>query len=139
MSYVLAMEEGEDLEAQLASKEKEWKDLQTRCIQQLETQLRDTRTQLSAQMERFQQLQEDFQFNLRVLDERDRELERYDAVAARLQATESTRQAEASELRIQINKLQEAVEKESRKREEIQRQYQQRLAEHRLQLERVQR
>ncbi|XP_035261495.1 coiled-coil domain-containing protein 57 isoform X4 [Anguilla anguilla] len=132
------MEEEEDLEAQLASKEKEWRDLQARCIQQLEKALGDTRAELSAQKERFQQLQEDFQFNLRVLDERDRELERYDAMAARLQTTESARQAETSELRIQINKLQEALAKETRKREEIQRQYQQRLAEHRLQLERVQ-
>ncbi|KAJ8283928.1 hypothetical protein COCON_G00027780 [Conger conger] len=132
------MEEGEDLEAQLACKEKEWKDLQTRGIQQLERALRDTRAQLSAQAERFQQLQEDFRFNLRVLDERDRELERYDVMAARLQAAESARQAEASDLRIQINKLQEAVARESGKREELQRQYQQRLAEHRLQLERVQ-
>ncbi|KAJ8363680.1 hypothetical protein SKAU_G00125110 [Synaphobranchus kaupii] len=132
------MEVEEDLEVQLACKEKEWKDLQARCIQQLEKALRDTRAQLSAQKERFQQLQEDFQFNLRVLDERDRELERYDVMAARLQTTESTRQAESSELRIQINKLQEAVTKETGKREDIQRQYQQRLAEHRLQLERVQ-
>ncbi|KAJ8246397.1 hypothetical protein GJAV_G00267300 [Gymnothorax javanicus] len=131
-------EEEADLEAQLASKEKEWKDLQARCIKQLETALRDNRAQLSALKERFQQLQEDFQYNLRVLDERDRELERYDAMAARLQTTESARQAESSELRIRISKLQDAVARESRTREEIQRQYQQRLAEHRLELDRVQ-
>ncbi|KAG7491727.1 hypothetical protein MATL_G00007320 [Megalops atlanticus] len=132
------MQEEVGLEAQLACKEREWKELQARCIQQLEGSLRDARAELSAQKERFQQLREDFQFNLRVLEERDRELERYDAMAARLQAAESARQAETSELRIQVSKLQEAVTVEARKREELQRQYQQRLTEHRLQLERVQ-
>ncbi|MBN3300621.1 CCD57 protein, partial [Amia calva] len=131
------LEEG-DLDALLACKEREWKELQARRIQQLEGALRDANTQLAAEKDRLQQLKEDFKFNLRVLEERDRDLEHCDAMAARLQAAESTRQAESSELRIRINKLQEALSAEARKREELQRQYQQRIREHRLQLEQVQ-
>ena len=41
--------------------------------------------------QRFQQLREDFQFNLSVLEDRDRELERYDVVAAQAQTVESAR------------------------------------------------
>ncbi|XP_015211388.2 coiled-coil domain-containing protein 57 [Lepisosteus oculatus] len=131
------LDEG-DLDALLASKEREWKELQAKRVQQLEEALRDTRAQLTTQGEVFQRLKEDFEFNLRVLEERDRELERYDAMAARLHSVESARRAETSELRIQIDKLQEAVSAEARKREELQRLYQQRVAEQHLQLETVQ-
>ncbi|MFT7804226.1 coiled-coil domain-containing protein 57 isoform X1 [Arapaima gigas] len=126
-----------DLETQLATKEKEYKELQALRTQQLEDALRDAQAQLSAERARFLQLRDDFQFNLRVLEERDRELERYDSMAARLRVTESARQAEASELRIQVDKLQQALGVETRRREELQREHKQRLAEHRLQLEKV--
>ncbi|XP_045065719.1 coiled-coil domain-containing protein 57 [Coregonus clupeaformis] len=126
--------DGADLDAQLASKEKEWKELQTLRVQQQEKSLRDAQEHLSLLRQRFQQLREDFRFNLAVLEERDRELERYDAMAARAQATETARQEELSQLRIQIAKLQEERESEAR---EVRRS-QQRAAEHRLQLERLQ-
>uniref|UniRef100_A0A8C7TJK7 Coiled-coil domain containing 57 n=1 Tax=Oncorhynchus mykiss TaxID=8022 RepID=A0A8C7TJK7_ONCMY len=80
-----------DLDTQLACKEKEWKELQTLRVQQQDMSLRDAQEQLSLLRERFQQLKEDFCFNLAVLEERDRELERYDAMAARAQATETAR------------------------------------------------
>ena len=41
--------------------------------------------------QRFKQLREDFQYNLSVLEDRDRELERYDAEAAKAQTVESAR------------------------------------------------
>ncbi|XP_023678429.2 coiled-coil domain-containing protein 57 isoform X1 [Paramormyrops kingsleyae] len=128
----------EDLEVQLAHKEKECKELQGRWIQQLEGALRDTRAQLSAERARFLQLREDFLYNLRVLEERDHQLDHYDAMAARLGSSENARRAEISELRIQIDKLQEAVATEARVREELQLQHKQKLAEHQLRLERVQ-
>uniref|UniRef100_A0A8C7FFD9 Coiled-coil domain containing 57 n=1 Tax=Oncorhynchus kisutch TaxID=8019 RepID=A0A8C7FFD9_ONCKI len=83
--------DGADLDTQLACKEKEWKELQTLRVQQQDMSLRDAQEQLSLLRERFQQLKEDFCFNLAVLEERDRELERYDAMAARAQATETAR------------------------------------------------
>ncbi|XP_048871355.1 coiled-coil domain-containing protein 57 isoform X2 [Brienomyrus brachyistius] len=128
----------EDLEVQLAHKEKECKELQGRWIQQLEGALRDTRAQLAAERARFLQLREDFLYNLQVLEERDRQLDHYDAMAARIGSSENARRAEISELRIQIDKLQEAVATEARVREELQLQHKQKLAEHQLRLERVQ-
>ncbi|CAB1338339.1 unnamed protein product [Coregonus sp. 'balchen'] len=99
--------DGADLDAQLASKEKEWKELQTLRVQQQEKSLRDAQEHLSLLRQRFQQLREDFRFNLA---------------------------EELSQLRIQIAKLQEERESEAR---EVRRS-QQRAAEHRLQLERLQ-
>ncbi|XP_058845850.1 coiled-coil domain-containing protein 57 isoform X3 [Acipenser ruthenus] len=130
------LEEG-DLDALLACKEQEWKDLQARRIQRLETALRDTTGQLKEQREKFDRLKEDFKYNLQVLEERDHELDRYDVMFSRLKTLESTKQAESSELCIQIDKLQEAVSIETRMREELQHQYKQRVKEHQLELEKV--
>lgn len=131
------MQDSADLEAQLASKEKEWKELQALRVQQLETALSELTSELSTQRERFLRLREDFQYNLCVLEERDRELERYDAMAVRIQTEESALKAEFSELRIQLAKLQDALGEEKRLKEDLQTQYQKRGVEHRLQLERV--
>ncbi|MCJ8738655.1 hypothetical protein PDJAM_G00038280 [Pangasius djambal] len=131
------MQDSDDLEAQLASKEREWKELQALRIHQLETALSEATCELSTQRERFLRLRDDFQYNLRVLEERDRELERYDAMAVRVHTEDSARQAELSELRIQLAKLQDALGEEKKQKEDLQTQYQKRGVEHRQQLERV--
>uniref|UniRef100_A0A8C3A2G5 Coiled-coil domain containing 57 n=1 Tax=Cyclopterus lumpus TaxID=8103 RepID=A0A8C3A2G5_CYCLU len=71
-----------ELEAQLASKEREWKELLAARDHQLETSLN------KAQQESFfLRYLEDFQFNLAIVDERDRELETYDVLMARALTT----------------------------------------------------
>uniref|UniRef100_A0A8C4H5W8 Coiled-coil domain containing 57 n=1 Tax=Dicentrarchus labrax TaxID=13489 RepID=A0A8C4H5W8_DICLA len=70
-----------DLEAQLASKEREWKELLAARVHQLESLLKKAQEECSSL--RYHKLSEDFQFNLAILDERDRELERYDVITAR--------------------------------------------------------
>ncbi|XP_071391732.1 coiled-coil domain-containing protein 57 [Centroberyx affinis] len=127
-----------DLEAQLASKEREWKELQSLRVQQLESSLKEAQDERSSLRQRFQQLREDFRFNLAVLEERDRELERYDAVAARALTVESNRREELSQLRIQVAKLEELRAGEAKGREEELRVSQHRAAQHRLQLEELQ-
>lgn len=131
------MQDSEDLEAQLASKEREWKELQALRIQQLETALSEATSELSTQREHFLRLRDDFQYNLRVLEERDRELERYDAMAVRVQTEDSARQTELSELSIQLAKLQDALGEGKKQYEDLQAQYQKRGVEHRIQMERV--
>lgn len=131
------MQDGVDLEAQLASKERELKGLQALRVQQLETALSEATSELSTLKERFLRLRDDFQFNLRVLEERDQELERYDAMTIRIQTENSAWQAELSELRIQLAKVQDALGEEKKQKEDLQTQYQKRGVEHRLQLERV--
>lgn len=131
------MQDGVDLEAQLASKERELKELQALRVQQLETALSEATSELSTLKERFLGLRDDFQFNLRVLEERDQELERYDAMTVRIQTENSAWQAELSELRIQLAKVQDALGEEKKQKEDLQAQYQKRGVEHRLQLERV--
>ncbi|XP_078081655.1 coiled-coil domain-containing protein 57 [Mustelus asterias] len=121
----------------LAQKEQEWKDLQIRRIQLLDTALRDSQAKLKEQQEKFNILKEDFLFNLKVLEERDRDLERYDAMFAQLKVTESCKQAEISDLQIQIDKMQELVAKETKTRMDLQFQYQQALKAHQLEIEKM--
>ncbi|CAL8303721.1 unnamed protein product [Lota lota] len=126
------------LEAQLANKEREWKELQTLRVRQLEGSLKDAQEQLSSLRQCFKQLREDFQYNLSVLEDRDRELERYDAIAAKAQTVESARLEELSQLRIQVAKLSEQNVRETQERGQELRRSQQKVTQHRVQLERLQ-
>ncbi|XP_048411320.2 coiled-coil domain-containing protein 57 isoform X2 [Stegostoma tigrinum] len=121
----------------LAQKEQECKDLQIQRVQSLDTALRDSQSKLKEQQEKFNKLKEDFMFNLKVLEERDRDLERYDAIFAQLKVTESCKQAEISDLQIQIDKMQELVTKETKAREEVQLQYQHALKAYKLEIEKM--
>ncbi|XP_062930488.1 coiled-coil domain-containing protein 57 isoform X2 [Mobula hypostoma] len=131
------LQENDDFDELLARKEQEWKSLQTQRIQSLVTALQDTQVKLKDEQEKFNILKEDFMFNLRVLEERDRDLEHYDAMFAQLKVTESCKQAEISELQIEIDKLQNVVAKEMKTREELQFQYQQQLKTHQLEIEKI--
>uniref|UniRef100_A0A8C1WTW2 Uncharacterized protein n=1 Tax=Cyprinus carpio TaxID=7962 RepID=A0A8C1WTW2_CYPCA len=79
------MQEAVELEAQLACKEREWKELKALWIRQLETALNEATSELSTPRECFLCLRDDFKYKLCVLEERDKELERYGALAARAQ------------------------------------------------------
>ncbi|KAM7068121.1 coiled-coil domain-containing protein 57 isoform 2-T2 [Molossus nigricans] len=121
----------------LARKEEEWRALQAHCSQRQEAALQDANNQLEEAQGRLQRLQEDFVYNLQVLEERDRELERYDTAFAQARRLEEARQAEVSELKIEVAKLRQALASEARRLEDLQQQHQLELQEHRLELERV--
>ncbi|XP_077022387.1 coiled-coil domain-containing protein 57 isoform X3 [Tamandua tetradactyla] len=121
----------------LACKEEEWRALQAHRSQLQEAALQDAQGQLEEARRKLLRLQEDFLYNLQVLEERDRELERYDATFARAQRLDEARQAEVSELKVQAAKLKQALAVEAGRVEELHQQQQLMLQEHRLQLERV--
>ncbi|KAL4676890.1 hypothetical protein H8957_008500 [Semnopithecus entellus] len=121
----------------LLRKEEEWRALQAHRSQLQEAALQDTRSQLQEAQGKLRCLQEDFVYNLQVLEERDLELERYDAAFTRAREWEEARRAEVSELKIEAAKLRQALARETRKVEELQQQQQLVWQEHRLELERV--
>ncbi|XP_074518583.1 coiled-coil domain-containing protein 57 isoform X2 [Halichoeres trimaculatus] len=124
-----------DLEAQLASKEKEWKELQAARVHQLENSLRKAQEECCLLRKHQQQMKEDFQFNLALLDERDRELERYDVVTSRALTWEDKRQEEVKQLRLQVSRLEEQRQREAEQWQEELRKSQHNAAQYRLQLE----
>ncbi|KFO35731.1 Coiled-coil domain-containing protein 57 [Fukomys damarensis] len=121
----------------LMRKEEEWRVLQAQRSQLQETALQDAQRQLEEARGKCRRLQEDFVYNLQVLEERDQELERYDAVFARARAQEEARQAEVSELKIEMAKLKQELAREARRVEELQEQLRLRSQEHRLELDRL--
>ncbi|XP_025715383.1 coiled-coil domain-containing protein 57 isoform X2 [Callorhinus ursinus] len=121
----------------LPGKEDKGRAPQAPCCQPRETALQDAYSQLHQVQGALRRLQEDFVHNLQVLEERDRELERYDAAFAQARGLEEARQAEVSELRVEAARLRQALASEARRREDLQRQHQLKLQEHRLELERV--
>lgn len=123
----------------LMRKEEEWRVLQAQRSRLQEAALEDTQQQLKEAQGKLKRLQEDFIYNLQVLEERDHELEHYDAVFARARGQEEARQAEVSELKIEVAKLKQDLAREARRVEELQEQLQLRSQEHRLELDRIHR
>ncbi|XP_020670334.3 coiled-coil domain-containing protein 57 isoform X1 [Pogona vitticeps] len=126
-----------ELNELLIRKEQELKELQIHQICFQKTTLQATQTQLQEMHKNFDKLKEDFTYNLRVLEERDRELEHYETLITQLKMVENAKQAEVSELRVQVDKLKEELAQERRKQEALQYQYQQKLKEHQLELRHI--
>ncbi|XP_044900894.1 coiled-coil domain-containing protein 57 isoform X3 [Felis catus] len=121
----------------LARKEEEWRALRAHRCQLQEAALQDAHSQLHEAQGALRRLREDFVYNLQVLDERDRELERYDTAFAQARAREEARQAEVSELRVEAARLRRALASEARRLDDLQRRHRLNLEEHRLELERA--
>ena len=87
----------------LTRKESELMALRSRRVSDLESRVERGATELAQLRSRMHQLREDFQYNLNLLDERDRELERYDAQFARAatEAEDSARQVREARLAAQ--------------------------------------
>ncbi|XP_038598832.1 coiled-coil domain-containing protein 57 [Tachyglossus aculeatus] len=86
---------------------------------------------------RLARLEEDFLYNLRLLEEQGRQLRHLEAALAGARGAEEARRAEASELKIQVAKLRQALAEEAGRRRDLRDDYRQRLREHRLELDRV--
>ncbi|XP_054449050.1 coiled-coil domain-containing protein 57 [Pteronotus mesoamericanus] len=125
------------LDELLASKEAEWRALQARRTQLQEAALQDALGQLEEARGRLRGLQGDFVYNLQVLEERDRELERSDAALAQARRLEEAQRAEVSELKIEVAKLRQALAEGARQLEDLQRQRQREEQEHHLALQRA--
>ncbi|XP_066472559.1 coiled-coil domain-containing protein 57 [Tiliqua scincoides] len=126
-----------DLNELLIFKEQELKELQARQIHFQKTALQESQKHLREMHQKFNKLKEDFTYNLRILEERDKELEHYDVLFTQLKMVENAKEAEVSDLRIQVDKLQQTLVREIKKQEAQQYQYQQKLKEHQLELEQL--
>ncbi|XP_061520030.1 coiled-coil domain-containing protein 57 isoform X1 [Phycodurus eques] len=124
-----------DLEALVANKEREWKELHARRIHVLEDSLKKAKEECSSLRHQYKKLKEDFQYNLSILDEREKELQRYDVITSRAVNAEQNRQEELSRLRIQVAVLEEKQAKDAEARQEEQRISENKAAQQRLQLD----
>ncbi|XP_078609551.1 coiled-coil domain-containing protein 57-like isoform X2 [Branchiostoma floridae x Branchiostoma japonicum] len=116
-------------------KEREWREIQELRVETLDAAYKQKDKELYEEKAKFQKLKEDFKYNLRLLEERDKELERYDAVFTELKAKENAKNAEMSELKIAQDDLRTAVSREEAARAELQKHYQHRLREQQQELD----
>ncbi|KAK2180134.1 hypothetical protein NP493_458g04063 [Ridgeia piscesae] len=125
----------ESLKDLAEQKEKEWRELQHLRVQSLEVALQEKNTALKEHQSKFDKLKEDFKYNLRLLGERDAELARYDALFADLRTKASGKEAELSELKIQVADLQTTLAREAKSRDEFQSHYELRVRQKQAELE----
>ncbi|XP_064617501.1 coiled-coil domain-containing protein 57-like [Liolophura sinensis] len=121
--------ETKDLKELASQKEKEWRDVTELRIQTLETDSDSKTKLLEEERNKFVKLKEDFKYNLKLLGERDKELEQYDVIFAELKQKITILSTENSELKIKIDELKVAHQREAKSREDLQTHYQQRLRE----------
>ncbi|XP_062605506.1 coiled-coil domain-containing protein 57-like [Saccostrea cucullata] len=112
-----------------AQKEREWKEVTELRIQTLEEALNGKEKELQEERAKFSKLKEDFKYNLKVLEERDQELERYDVTFTEVKAQLNLKTAEISELKIQLDDTKSTVNREILAQEDLQKHYQHRLKE----------
>ncbi|KAM6344550.1 coiled-coil domain-containing protein 57 [Alca torda] len=117
-------------------KEKDGKELHACQCPCQKKMLQGIKKQLQDMHEKFNRLKEDFVYNLRILEERDKELERYDFTVAHLKISGNAKQAEISDLRVHLGKVQQMLVKERRKRHELHYHYRKHIEERKLELER---
>ena len=112
----------------ILQKEKELHDINEYRIHTLENLVGDKEKDISEHKARLQKMKDDFCFNLKLLEERDAELERYDASFSSLKAVVRERDQELSELKIATAELQHNVKQEAARAAEAESYYQQKVA-----------
>lgn len=116
-----------EIEQLAAKKEKEWKSATALQISSLQSALKQKQTEYQQLNEMFLKLKADFKYNLKLLQDRDRELKQYDGSFTKAKAIETAHIAEISDSRIKIAKLMDSIEREEQARCEMQRHYRQQL------------
>ena len=112
------------LDSVVLQKEKEWREAFQLRVQVLEQTIAQKDKELKQEKLRFRKLKEDFEYNLRLIIERDSELEKYDAVIGRVKEAEHVKTAEVSELCVKIDELKIEVDNEHKAKDELQKHYQ---------------
>ena len=117
--------ETSSLQELVEQKENEWREAQQLQNKSLQNSLKEKERQLNNERVRFRKLKEDFEYNLKLLEERDQELQRYDALFSQVRNINSLRDGEVSDLKIQLDELKLKLSHKEKAKEELQRHYQQ--------------
>eukprot|EP00118_Oscarella_pearsei_P016098 m.150982 g.150982 ORF g.150982 m.150982 type:complete len:961 (+) comp38561_c0_seq22:358-3240(+) len=110
-------------------KELEWRDALEQHVRSLEIALNEKEKRLSGAETQLSDLQTDFEFNLKVIEARDAELEQYEATFSSIREREAIHAAEVSDLMIRLDEMRKEVELEHQTREDMRIHYRERLQE----------
>ena len=120
---------GSALRTLIGQKEKELQDMNEYRIRALEGAIAERDRQVMELRENFKKLKVDFQYNLRLIEDRDAELERYDATFANMKNLLHDRDTEASDLKVSIDELEAQVRSERERTAQVEGLCQDKLAE----------
>ncbi|GBG28799.1 Proteasome assembly chaperone 2 [Hondaea fermentalgiana] len=126
---------GDDLETLIQQKQRELQEMNEFRLQSLERTLRGKDEQLRVAEEKFAKLSEDFNYNLQLIADRDAELDKFDTAFAKVKEIISDKEAEASELRMQIDDLEAQLEAAAVRARENEDAHERRLADLRTNME----
>jgi len=105
-------------------KEQEWKNLLQKQNDSLLKELTHSDEQLQLEKTRFQKLKKDFEYNLELLCERDKDLEHYEQLFQQLKANDVLVTSQLSELKIKMDDMKKRNELVEREKDELQQHYQ---------------
>jgi hypothetical protein len=127
--------QADNIRSLILSKEKELHDINEYRIRTLEHLLGERDATCSELNSKIAKLKEDFQYNLKLIEGRDAELERYDATFAEVKKVVRDRDVELSEVKIQLADAQAAAQQSAAKVLKTDSYYKTKLQELREQLE----
>jgi len=110
---------GSALRMLIGQKEKELHDMNEYRIQALEGAIAERDQQISELRENFKKLKVDFQYNLQLIQDRDAELQRYDAAFANLKNALRDRDREVSDLKVSVDEVEAQVRAEQQRSSQV--------------------
>lgn len=110
-------------------KARELKEIRQYQVSAVEASLKRKEQALLELQQKFQQLRNDFEYNLKLLEERDKELTQYDEVFEKLKNIINNKSAEISELHIHIDQLTKQISSFERDKADFKQHYTERVAE----------
>ena len=110
-------------------KTRELREIQQYQAGAVEATLKKKEQSLLELEDKFQQLRGDFEYNLKLLEERDKELSQYDEVFEQLKNVINSKSAEISELYIRIDQLTNQIAGFEQEKADLRRHYTERVAE----------
>ena len=119
------------LKSLIGQKEKYLHELNEFRIQALETAIAERDAEIHECRENLKKLKTDFHYNLKLIEDRDAELERYDATFANMNNALRDRDVEISELRIALDEAEGQIRAEKKRSEQVEIFCQDKLAESR--------
>ena len=105
----------ENLSDLIARKEKELQEISKLRLIQLEDQIRQKNLQIDSLTNKLQSIQEDFNYNVKLIDDRDAELHELESKYSSLQKTQKLKDCEISELRAIVASTEQRLKQESNK------------------------
>ena len=125
-----------NLEKLAERKEQEWRHVQNLRLTTLSQDLEKKENLLTLEKTRFRKLKDDFEYNLKIIEERDAELLKYEAFLKGIKEREKSRLSQISDAKIELENAKEKAGQALTEKIELQRHYESRVKDMRDQMNR---